>query len=458
MAERLKLDDSWQNDFEKMNLQKSPLSFSSTQSSQQNDFNSRYKLNQHNDDFQKNNTLYQTYDTSVTLEYQTSIGSTASSSSLSRHPTLSSTTTDDSNLVNIRGADNSLSLARTQLSSQPRGIFQIQHYHHLSSPFLNYNDIIEPNGCFVPSKSLPFMHKTDITNKYHYVIPTFAMVGETQAKVMDLLFNYKDNQPFTPKEEYERTIRWNIDCNSSLITLSQYTCLPQDDPVSKNYLVELSQRLGITTILIIISLEAIETIYLLLSNLVKALETDTANSNSCVQQEQHSWWNRVVIIVNQQHGIHDQVAYSQRKNFLMKEMPRIQARYHLPQPLSTLFISTQVYERIKDTNDNARYKSCCQKILWQMTENHILNGSWYNELTTFQIDKSTPLINILNEDDESSTSSDDTIFQTVINYVNGKIKKPEKRKKKLQRRQIQRQLQKLHSCDGDDGTSLPNPL
>lgn len=35
--------------------------------------------------------------------------------------------------------------------------------------------MIDPNGCFVPSKPLPFIQKTDVT-KHHYVIPTFAMV------------------------------------------------------------------------------------------------------------------------------------------------------------------------------------------------------------------------------------------------------------------------------------------
>lgn len=58
-----------------------------------------------------------------------------------------------------------------------------------------------------------------------------------------------------PKEEHERTIPWHIDRNSSLVTLSQYTSLGQDNPVSRNYLLGLGQRLGITTILVIVSIE-----------------------------------------------------------------------------------------------------------------------------------------------------------------------------------------------------------
>lgn len=40
--------------------------------------------------------------------------------------------------------------------------------------------MIDPNGCFVPSKPLPFIQKTDVT-KHHYVIPTFAMVYNDDA-------------------------------------------------------------------------------------------------------------------------------------------------------------------------------------------------------------------------------------------------------------------------------------
>lgn len=47
-----------------------------------------------------------------------------------------------------------------------------------------------------------------------------------------------------------------IDQNSSLITLSQYTGSGLETPISRNYLVGLGQRLGITSILLIVSIEA----------------------------------------------------------------------------------------------------------------------------------------------------------------------------------------------------------
>lgn len=207
------------------------------------------------------------------------------------------------------------------------------------------------------------------------------------------------------------------------------------------------------------------------------------NPSNLVQADQPSWWSRVVLVINQQHGVSDQTAYAQRKAVLVDEMPRIQERYRLSQPLSTLFLSTQVHDQVKNTEEGVNYKLCCQRILWQMMEKHMLTGRWCSELLTLQnrldsnsSNSNTSLLNVLNEDDESSSSSDEAIFQTVIDYVDGKIRKPEKRKKKktmqlkshnngetkalssLQRRSTRRQTQKLHCHDGDDGTALPLPI
>lgn len=202
------------------------------------------------------------------------------------------------------------------------------------------------------------------------------------------------------------------------------------------------------------------------------------NPNNVVQADQPSWWSRVVLVINQQHGVNDQTAYAQRKAVLVEEMPRIQERYRLSQPLSTLFISTQVYDQIKNTEEGVNYKLCCQRILWQMMEKHMLTGRWCSELLTLQnrinsnsSNNGASLLNVLTEDDESSSSSDEAIFQTVIDYVDGKIKKPEKKKKhkkkafdtadmksSLQRRTTRRQTQKLHCHDGDDGSTLPLPI
>ncbi|KAI7905017.1 uncharacterized protein BX663DRAFT_501349 [Cokeromyces recurvatus] len=492
MTRRINISDSWNDSFEKINLEDSPL-----------DLHKQYKPNQQDHVIHKNNDIRCSYDSPVTLQYRDSIGS-SSSSSLSRNSTFSSV---DTHYFSTRGSivlqsTNSIKSAVEapsqvlQLRSEPSTtkaatIDQVNNIPQASFPQrtipfpktfqhqkeFNYNhniastDIIQPNGCFVPIKPLSFIQKID-TIKYHYVIPTFAIAGESQAEVLKLIFNYKDNQPFTPKEEFERTIEWNIDCSSSLVTLSQYTCLGQDNPVSKNYLTGLGQRLGITTILVIISIETIGTIYPLLNNLVKAMEIDMTEPEKSLEQDQYSWWERVVVIVNQQHDIYDQTAYSHRKSFLMNEMPRIQERFRLSQPLSTLFLSTFAYKQIEETDIGNNYQLHCQRILWQMLERHMLGGRWCSELISLQNRNMLTSVNTLkkdndddDDDDDSSSSSDDAfIFQTVIDYVDGKIKKPEKRKKlikkhpisRLQRRQTRRQIQKLHCHDGDDGTKLPS--
>lgn len=287
---------------------------------------------------------------------------------------------------------------------------------------------------------------------------------------------------------------WHIDGNSSLVTLFQHTSLGQENPVTRNCLVGLGQRLGITSIIIIVSIETMYvktsknliilfiyflkktssgTVYPLLDNLVNSMALEINPSNS--QTEQPSWWSRVILIINQQHTLNDQTTISQRKSIFTEEMPRIQARYRLSNPLSILFLSTTLYCQLKDyTVQQVRYKSCCQRILWQMMEKHMLSGRWSSEFISLQArtaNTTTSLINVLNEDDESSSSSDDAIFKTVIDFENGKKKKMAKKSKNkvnnnhiplpstpLQRRATRRQVQKLHSHDGDNGTSLPTTI
>lgn len=206
---------------------------------------------------------------------------------------------------------------------------------------------------------------------------------------------------------------------------------------------------------------------------------EISNTSNLLRQDQPTWWSRVVIIINQQHGVSDHAAYNQRKEILTNEMPRIQERYRLSQPLSVLFLSTQVHDKLINTSQAFHYKSCCQRILWQMMEKHMLSGRWSSEFITLQnrVDSNMnggSLLNVLNEDDESSSSSDDALFKTVIDYVDGKKRKPVKKRNPppipldhitpapstLQRRATRReiQIQKLHSHDGDNGTSLPLPI
>jgi hypothetical protein len=57
-----------------------------------------------------------------------------------------------------------------------------------SFQYANFTEqLVEPTGCFVPSKPLPFIQKTEVT-KHHYVIPTFAMVLVNKNK-NKVLFN-----------------------------------------------------------------------------------------------------------------------------------------------------------------------------------------------------------------------------------------------------------------------------
>lgn len=181
-----------------------------------------------------------------------------------------------------------------------------------------------------------------------------------------------------------------------------------------------------------------------------------------------SWWSRIILIVNQQYGVSPQIAYSQRKAFLVDEMPQIQERYGLAQPLSTVFFSTQVYDQLQGTQKGAQYKQCCQRIVWQMFQKHTLCGRWCSEILSLQNrmnSLSGASVNILTEDDESSSSSgDEGGMPQIINYVDYKVvkgdalKKKKLQKKTIQRRTTRRLVQKLHCHDGDDGTSLPSPV
>ncbi|OBZ90967.1 hypothetical protein A0J61_00985, partial [Choanephora cucurbitarum] len=402
----------------------------------------------------------------VTLQYRDSVSSTGSSFSTSTHfysaSSMYESTFDPLSRTPSFGSSQHMSPCSSPLPTSPV---------HSESPFdslayqtqhTQYHSLIEPTGCFVPSKQLSFVQKTS-TTRHHYVAATFAMTGQSQAEVMKLLFDTTDTTPFEAKEEYEKTIPWQIDRNHSLVTLCQFTYLDETSQVSRNYLIGLGQRLGITSILVIVSIESFNTVYTLLDSLVQSMQTKSQPSS-----QTPSWWNRVILIINQQHGVSDQATFMQRKHVLLEDMQRIQERYQLPQPLSTLFLSTHLYDQVKHVEQGAYYKACCQRILWQMMARHTLCGRWctpslQNRLNS--TDSASVALNILTEEDESDSSNDDDLFVTVIDYVDGKIKKPEKKKRSqlpseqpIQRRATRRQIQKLHCFDGDDGTIPPVPM
>ncbi|KAI8378579.1 hypothetical protein BD560DRAFT_389792 [Blakeslea trispora] len=459
-------DNDWHDRLERISLHDSL--------SQQHNQDFRYQINPHEKQLSS-----QPFDPSVTLQYRDSVSSTASSFSTNTHYFSASSMYDSSfdtshppSRTPSYGSQRQMSLCSSPLSTSPvssENTFGSRHSFssvaHQMQDKPHHHSLIEPTGCFVPFKQLSFIQQPHVT-RHHYVAATFAMTGQSQAEVMKLLFDTTDATPFATKEEYERTIPWQIDRNQSLVTLCQFTYLDEASDVSRNYLLGLGQRLGITSILVIVSMESFFTVYTLLDSLVKSMQTKV---NTQPSSQAPSWWNRVVLIINQQHGANDQTAFVQRKRILVEDMQRIQERYRLSQSLSTLFLSTQTYDQIKLTDQGAHYKACCQRILWQMMARHTLSGRWCSEILSLQnrsntVDSGNVALNILTEEDESDSSNEDTPFVTVIDYVDGKIKKPEKKKKQaapkqsVQRRATRRQVQKLHCFDGDDGTIPPVPI
>ncbi|KAG0749036.1 hypothetical protein G6F57_002772 [Rhizopus arrhizus] len=243
------------------------------------------------------------------------------------------------------------------------------------------------------------------TAQQHFITPIFVMAGKHFASILSLLFNYHELDPFTPKQDYEKTITWEIDDQSSLLTMSQYTYLPNSHSAWQHLANNLGQRLGITSILVASPYDTINALYKLLDHLVHSIDQAHA-TDTC------PWWTRVILII-------DQAMYEERKLFLTYEMPKIMARYRLSHPLSVLFIDT--------LHDNPKHS---QRILWQMMKKHMLCGRW---TYTPQND---------NDDDSDSSSDDMYAFATVIEYENGKRKKPPK-------------IEKLNCYPGDDGTSVP---
>lgn len=180
--------------------------------------------------------------------------------------------------------------------------------------------------------------------------------------------------------------------------------------------------------------------------------------------QEKSHWSRIILVVDQEHGLTDPIAYNQRKSFLIHVMPKIQKKFGLSRPLSVLFLSTQVYHQIKDINRGSDYKQCCQRVLWQMLQKHNLSGRWGTETEYPQSRASShTTVNILTEEDDSSSSSDEESFgPQVTNFVDFKEVKTElllQKKKaaptKLQRRVTRRVYQKLNCYDDDDAQSMP---
>ncbi|KAG1461246.1 hypothetical protein G6F46_003552 [Rhizopus delemar] len=392
-------------------------------------------------------------------------GSTVESSSVySNSPPLSRNST-----LSSIGTRNSLSSKfRSQESSNSNHTLRASDFHYPSNPTndklyspLNSNlshshlsdssssyyprkksnhTTVEPNGCFVLCKNGCSTFQTTVQCHHHFIVPVFAIAGNQFANMLQLLFNYKEVDALTPKEDCEKTIAWQIDNNQSLVTISEFTY--QDDHKDssdlKQPLENLRQRLGITTILVTAPYGSISELYTLLDKLALSAN-EHKHSDLC------SWWGRVVLVIDQQNLMNDGKVYDERKLFLMIEMPKIMSRYQLSEPLSILFVSTESFDEIKHTPYGGYYKLYSQRILWRMMEMHTLCKKWiYHDLGYTADD------DLWDEDASSSCSDDMYMMATVIEYENGK-----RRRQKTNTQSIPNH-EKLNCFPGDDGSSLPD--
>lgn len=154
------------------------------------------------------------------------------------------------------------------------------------------------------------------------------------------------------------------------------------------------------------------------------------------------WWSKVVIVVDQYHTTNDARIYDERKMFLVNEMSKIMDRYQLSEPLSVLFISTNLFSMIKHTNQSDYYQTCTQRVLWKMMEKHSLCERWVCHERFMKGD------NLDDDDDSNSSCSDDMYtFTTVIEYKNGK-------RQSSQGTRTIPQYEKLNSYPGDDDSEF----
>ncbi|CAO3686240.1 unnamed protein product [Rhizopus stolonifer] len=310
-------------------------------------------------------------------------------------------------------------------------------YTSMNSLIRENQPIIEPNGCFVSCKRNRSIFSTQAHYHHHFVVPVFAAAEREFATMIQLLFNYKETDTLTPKEDLEKTITWQIDNNQSLLTLSEFTHQNghEDSSARKQMIENLGRRLGISTILVCASYDTINDIYRFLDQLVQSLD-QLQSKDMCL------WWSKVVLVVDQYHTTNDTRIYDERKMFLVNEMSKIMDRYQLSEPLSVLFISTNLFSMIKHTKQSDYYQTCTQRILWKMMEKHSLCERWVCHERYMAGD------NLDDDDDSNSSCSDDMYtFATVIEYKDGK-------RKSSQGTRTMPQYEKLNSYPGDDGSEF----
>lgn len=145
-------------------------------------------LNSHEHNFQHpfglddNKNAYPTLESPVTLRYRDSVSSNASS--LSRNSTMSSTDTRYFSASGPASPSSTLSSWSGLPSPLVTTLHRLERPSSLSPvhgqfPIEPHYSVIEPTGCFVPSKPLPFIQKTNVT-RHHYIVPSFATVRKTR--------------------------------------------------------------------------------------------------------------------------------------------------------------------------------------------------------------------------------------------------------------------------------------
>ncbi|CAO3662367.1 hypothetical protein CU097_001771 [Rhizopus azygosporus] len=340
---------------------------------------------------------------------------------LSRNSTVSSTSTASSSLYrrtlsissNV-SRNSSLDYHRWQspykdLSSPPLTPKSLNSYYQVPTkdPCL-----IEPAGCFIPCKRETFSAGS-YERFHHFVVPVYAMTGESHTNTIQLLFNYTNT--CATYQGDEKSLTWSIDQNQSLITLIQYVYEPAM-VIAQPYLSDnVRKRLGLTSTLVIVPSNTMHSLYTLLDNLSQSIEQ--THTSSC------SWWSRVILVIDQKRLQSDNSVYAERKLFLAHEMPNIMRRYNLQDPLSVLFISASTLQDVTNIAQREQYRLHCQRTLWHMIERH----SRCNRYTTLNIPRDTEEQGDDDDDDASSCSSDEAYaFATVIHYENGVRKKPQK--------------------------------
>ncbi|KAI8980910.1 hypothetical protein BDB01DRAFT_190647 [Pilobolus umbonatus] len=200
---------------------------------------------------------------------------------------------------------------------------------------------------------------------------------------------------------------WNIDHNSSILTLSQ-TVLEEEKDITKNHLFHLGRRLGITSILLFLPLESFDTAYKLIDNLVVALRSDF-----CTKEDQ-SWWKRLILVMN--YASEDNEYTYLRSRFFDTFIPQLQQHYKLDHPISVVFISTRIYNSIQETEHRQLYKVYSQRILWQMMEDHMYSGRWCE----------TSIANNMDNDDyvdDYESEEEEELYKTVTVVQNGVVQK-----------------------------------